>query len=123
MLIGDQLREQKEDPSDILFKNLDLINKLYLDVMADNIEEEETGEESHSIICTMVAAHLLYNKTELESPIEYLEEDETLICNISERVICLLALERLVEKGKITRKMINGVPIYTGEKTNVKKKK
>lgn len=123
MLVGDHLREDNINVSRILFENLDVINKLYIDVMADNIEEEETGDESHAIICTMVSAHLLYNKTELESPLEYIEEDETIIANISESMAYLLTLEKLVEKGNMKRQIVDGIPFYSEPKKKMAKKK
>jgi hypothetical protein len=116
MYIGGQFRSEFSNISEILYENIDYVNELYTAAIAANFEQEETGEESHIILCLIVAVAMLYDKQDVKFPLSYQEEDLQLIANITENLQIMLTLEKMVEKKCITKNVINGKITYTGEK-------
>lgn len=125
MLISEQLREDNANLVPILFSNIDHINKLYLQALAESFKHEESGDESFAIMCTIIAVCLLEDFDNVPQPLEmdYSAEDEELISHIGDLLCHLLSLESLHKKGILKRRVVNGEPLYTGEKDKTTKSK
>lgn len=121
--VSAELRSRIEDPKSILSSHTDLIKKLYEEALAQTLEEEETQEESITTICTTIALCFLNDKENIEFPLPYEESEESLIVEIADAVNFILTLEALVDKGSISKKIVKGKAVYSGEQPKKKRKK
>jgi hypothetical protein len=121
--VSAELRSKIEDPKHILSFHTDLIKELYEEALAQTLEEEETQEESIATICTVIALCFLNDKENIEFPLPYEEGEESLIVEIADAVNFILTLEALVDKGTVSKKIVKGKALYSGEQPKKKKKK
>lgn len=119
--ISNELRSGTKDSKSILSYHTDLIKELYEEALAQTLEEEETQEESIATICTTIALCFLNDKENIEYPLSYEEGEETLIAEIADTINFILTLEALVDKGAISKKIIKGQAVYSGEQPKKKR--
>lgn len=119
-MISELLRNAHIDPIKVLHDNLELINNMYVKILADNLDNKDFGKNSNDIICVLISTALLSDNYEALAPISYEDEDIDLITILAEKVIYLLNLEKMTAFGSVTKTVVDGVPFYS---SNDKKKK
>jgi hypothetical protein len=97
-MLSTELRSEFCDLIDVLYKNIDLINELYLQCLAESLDEV-AEEESHIVFCTVIAVCLINGYDTIKFPLKYSPEDEKLIYDIVTRLDLILNIEEMAKKG------------------------
>ncbi len=123
MYIGDKLRNDPDNATSIMADNIDGINDLYINAIAMSLDEEEVGEDSLAIICTIIAICLINDIHEVKFPLQYEKGDEDLIAKIASQLSVLLLLEDMTERKQIIKTRIDGEDVYSLPEENKNDKK
>ena len=123
MYIGDKLRNDPDNATSIMADNIDGINDLYINAIAMSLDEEEVGEDSLAIICTIIAICLINDIHEVKLPLQYEKGDEDLIAKIASQLSVLLLLEDMTERKQIIKTRIDGEDVYSLPEENKDDKK
>lgn len=113
MYIGDKLKNNPDDMISVMSDHLDGISEMYLDALALSFDGVETGEESHEIICVILAVCLLNDIHEVKFPLSYENGDEDLIAKAASDLNVLLLLDEMTKKKRIVKKRIDGEDVYS----------
>lgn len=122
MLLSEQLRE-RVNPSRVFDENKEIVQKLYTEALSASLDIEEEQDESFAVICTMMVICMLKNLDEIPRSfeVEYDEEDESLISELSEILGYYLNFEAMCSRGIAKKKIVNGSPVYTIPKSRSRK--
>lgn len=99
----EELKSEYCDLGEFIKKHSALIRELYQKAMMLSLDEDETGAESHGILCAIVAVCLLSNEEEPRFPLSYEDEDMKLLGDIAEAVDLVMFVENAVNSGLLKR--------------------
>lgn len=103
-----ELRSEFADIPAIIEENIELVKDAYKKAFESLIYDDSTGEDNFIGCCTLVAAFLVSDETEMTFPIKLYEEDEKLILEVTNTVYSMLTLYFMADKGILKKEVIDG---------------
>lgn len=112
-IISEELRRGLSSPISILSKHTELIKNMYIEGLAKTLDNEnESREENLQTICLSISLCLLHDLDSIEYPLPHDPEEEDLVIEVAESVRMILTLESLIDKGRISKSITNGIAYY-----------